>query len=137
MNYGYDDEVVLLAALTPPANAQTARCRSGARRVARLQGHLRSEKGDLDISFPVSKIEPKKNPMFQAHIDRARNQLPVDIAGWKSEASLSAKSLVVRLTAPEGATPPAKAHFFPELESLIEPAAPEKLTVAGRRSPSR
>ena len=37
------------------------------------------EKGDLDISFPVSKAQPRKNPMFQAHIDRARNQLPVDV----------------------------------------------------------
>ncbi|HEY2628676.1 MAG TPA: protein-disulfide reductase DsbD domain-containing protein [Usitatibacter sp.] len=133
LNYGYDDEVVLLVSLTPPANAPEG--------PAAIKAHAEwlvckdicvPEKGDLDISFPVSKAEPKKNPMFQAHIDRARNQLPLDVAGWKSEASMSGMSLVVRLTAPEGAAPPAKAHFFPERESLIEPAAPEKLTVAGR-----
>jgi thiol:disulfide interchange protein len=133
MNYGYDDEVVLLASLTPPANAPEG--------PAAIKAHAEwlvckdicvPEKGDLDLSFPVSKAEPKKNPMFQAHIDRARNQLPVDVAGWKSEASMSTTSLVVRLTAPDGAAPPAKAHFFPERESLIEPAAPEKITVAGR-----
>jgi thiol:disulfide interchange protein len=133
MNYGYDDEVVLLASLTPPANAPEG--------PAAIKAHAEwlvckdicvPEKGDLDLSFPVSKAEPKKNPMFQAHIDRARNQLPVDVAGWKSEASMSTTSLVVRLTAPDGAAPPAKAHFFPERESLIEPAAPEKVTVAGR-----
>ena len=70
--------------------------------------------------------------MFQAHIDRARNQLPVDVAGWKSEAAMTGQALVVRLTAPEGAEPPAKARFFPDREGLIEPAAPEKITRAGR-----
>ena len=133
MNYGYEDEVVLLTELTPPSNA-----REGA---APIKAHADwlvckdicvPEKGDLDISLPVSNAEPKKNPMFQAHIDRARNQLPVDAAGWKSEASMTGMTLVVRLTAPEGAEPPEEAHFFPERESLIEPAAPEKLTRNGR-----
>jgi len=133
MNYGYDDEVVLLTELTPPAGAREA--------TVPIKAHAEwlvckdicvPEKGDLDIALPVSKAEPKKNPMFQAHIERAKNQLPTDVAGWTSEASMSAGALVVRLTAPEGAEPPAKAHFFPEREGLIEPAAPEKLTRAGR-----
>ena len=133
MNYGYDDEVVLLTELTPPAGAREA--------TVPIKAHAEwlvckdicvPEKGDLDIALPVSKAEPKKNPMFQAHIERAKNQLPTDVAGWTSEASMSGGALVVRLTAPEGAEPPAKAHFFPEREGLIEPAAPEKLTRAGR-----
>ncbi len=132
MNYGYDDEVVLLSALTPPANAPE--------KPAVIKAHAEwlvckdicvPEKGDLDISLPVSKSEPKKNPMFQAHIDRARNQLPVPVPGWKSEASLTPQALVVRMTAPEGAEAPA-ALFFPDQEGLIEPAAPEKVTRAGR-----
>jgi thiol:disulfide interchange protein DsbD len=132
MNYGYDDEVVLLTELTPPANAPEG--------PASIKAHAEwlvckdicvPEKGDLDISFPVSKSAPKKNPMFQAHIDRARNQLPVSVPGWKSEASMTPQALVVRLTAPEGAEAPA-ALFFPEQEGLIEPAAPEKVTRAGR-----
>jgi len=133
MNYGYDDEVVLLAELTPPATAPEGN--------APIKAHAEwlvckdicvPEKGDLDIALPVSKAQPRKNPMFQAHIERAKNQLPIDVAGWTSEASMSAGALVVRLTAPEGAEPPANAHFFPEREGLIEPAAPEKLTRAGR-----
>ena len=133
MNYGYDDEVVLLSPLTPPANAPEG--------PASIRAHAEwlvckdicvPEKGELDISFPVSRSEPKKNPMFQAHIDRARNQWPADLAGWKSEAALTKQSLVVRLTAPEGAEAPAKVAFFPAQEGLIEPAAPEKVTRAGR-----
>ena len=132
MNYGYDDEVVLLSELTPPANAPE--------KPATIKAHAEwlvckdicvPEKGDLDISLPVSKSPPKKNPMFQAHIDRARNQLPVPVPGWKSEASMTAQALVVRLTAPEGAEAP-PALFFPDQEGLIEPAAPEKVTRAGR-----
>ena len=133
MNYGYDDEVVLLTELTPPAGAGESS--------ARIKAHAEwlvckdicvPEKGDLDIALPVSKAPPAKNPTFQAHIERARNQLPVDVAGWKSEASMGGSALVVRLTAPEGSEPPAQARFFPEREGLIEPAAPEKITRAGR-----
>jgi thiol:disulfide interchange protein DsbD len=133
MNYGYDDEVVLLSQLTPPANAAAG--------PASIKAHAEwlvcrdicvPEKGDLDLALAISNTEPKKNPMFQAHIDRARNQWPVELPGWKSEAALTNQALVVRLTAPEGAEAPAKASFFPEQEGLIEPAAPEKVTRAGR-----
>jgi hypothetical protein len=41
------------------------------------------------------------------------------------------KTLVVRLTAPAGATLPQKVAFFPEREMLVEPAAPQKVTREG------
>jgi thiol:disulfide interchange protein len=58
--------------------------------------------------------------------------LPVEPAGWKYEAALQGKSLIVRLTPPEGSQAPAKAVFFPERENLVEPAAPQKVTRDGR-----
>ena len=46
MNYGYDDEVVLLSELTPPANAPEGPASlKAACGMARLQGHLRSREG--------------------------------------------------------------------------------------------
>jgi thiol:disulfide interchange protein DsbD len=54
------------------------------------------------------------------------------MTGWKYDSSLAGKTLVVRLTAPAGTTPPAKVAFFPEREQLIEPAAPQNVTRDGQ-----
>ncbi|MGZ5104024.1 MAG: protein-disulfide reductase DsbD family protein, partial [Usitatibacter sp.] len=129
MNYGYEDEVVLLTELTPPASAPQG--------TASIAAHAQwlvckdicvPEKGEVELSIPVSSAEPAVDPRFVGSIERARNMLPVDLAGWKYESARQGKSLVVRLTPPQGTSVPAKATFFPERENLIEPAAPEKVT---------
>ena len=131
MNYGYEDEVVLLSELTPPANVKP-----GAYPVKAKAEWLVCkdvcipEKGELDLSLNVAAAEPAVNPRFQAHIERARAQLPADVQGWKFESGVQAGKLVVKMTPPAGATVPAKVAFFPEKEQLIEPAAPQKLTRA-------
>ncbi len=129
MNYGYEDEVVLLTDLTPPANAKP-----GAYPVKAKADWLVCkdvcipEKGELDLTVTVAAAEPAINPRFQAHIERARNQLPVAAPGWKFESAMQGGNLVLRLVPPAGATAPAAIRFFPERELLIEPAAPQKLT---------
>ena len=128
MNYGYEDEVVLLAELTPPASASGAVPVKARAEWLVCKDVCIPEKGELDMVVNVSPAEPSANPRFQANIERAVNQLPVDAAGWKYESALRGKSLVVRMTAPEGAAPPATAAFFPEREGLIEPPAPQKVT---------
>ena len=133
MNYGYEDEVVLLSELTPPASATPGKFPVKARAEWLVCKDICiPEKGELDIVLTVSAAEPSINPRWQASIDRARNQLPVDVPGWKYESWLRGKTLRVRMTPPEGATAPAKAAFFPERESLIEPAAPQKVAREGR-----
>ena len=129
MNYGYEDEVVLLAELTPPAAPAAGSVAIKARAEWLVCKDICiPEKGELDMVFAVSSAEPVVNPRWQAHIERARNQLPVDVAGWKYESALRGKTLMVRMTAPQGAAPPANAAFFPERENVIEPAAPQKVT---------
>lgn len=133
MNYGYDDEVVLLTELTPPADAKAGDVPVKAKAEWLVCKDICvPEKGEIDATIAVKPGEAALQPRWQAHIERARNMLPVEPAGWKYEAALRGKSLVVQLTAPEGQAPPAKATFFPERENLIEPAAPEKLTRQGR-----
>jgi thiol:disulfide interchange protein/DsbC/DsbD-like thiol-disulfide interchange protein len=133
MNYGYEDDVVLLSHLTPPADAKpgNADIRANAEWLV-CKDICVPEKGELDLSLPVSAAAPKADPRYRAHIERSQERLPVEIPGWKSEAAISGKSLVVRITAPEGAAPPSSATFFPERELLIEPAAPERVTREGR-----
>ena len=133
MNYGYEDEVVLLTEIVPPPSAKPGAAPLKARAEWLVCKDICiPEKGDLDMALMVALTEAPLNPRWQAHIDRARNMLPVDARGWTYASAMQGTSLVVRLTAPEGMSPPAKATFFPERENLIEPAAPQKITREGR-----
>jgi thiol:disulfide interchange protein DsbD len=133
MNYGYEDEVVLLTELTPPAGAQpgAAPIRAKAEWLV-CKDICVPEKGELDLVLPVASAQPAPDTRFAASVERALSQLPVDAKGWKYDAALQGKSLVVRLVPPEGVEVPAKVGFFPERENLIEPAAPQKVTRDGR-----
>ena len=132
MNYGYEDEVVLLVSMTPPADAPAG--------TADIKAHVEwlvckdiciPEKGDLDFQLPVSNAPPAPQPRWQAHIGRARNMLPVDAQGWKYDAAIGQGKLVVKLEPPPGVAPPKDIVFFPERENLVEPAAPQKVTREG------
>ena len=132
-NYGYEDEVVLLSELTPPANAPAGT----AKIVARAEWLVCKdvcipEKGELDLALPVSASEGAVDPRAQAAIKLAQSNLPAEPKGWKFESAVVGKSLVVRMTPPEGQSAPPKATFFPERENVIENAAPQKLTRDGR-----
>ena len=133
MNYGYEDDVVLISTLTPPPNAAPGTADIKAK-VAWLvcKDICVPEKGELDLALPVSAAAPEKDPRFLAHIERAQDMLPVQPAGWTSQAAIAGKSLVVRITAPAGSPPPDKVTFFPEREELIVPAAPEKVSRSGQ-----
>ena len=132
MNYGYEDEVVLLSEITPAANTRpgTYPIKANAEWLV-CKDVCIPEKGELDLSVKVAAAEPAVNPRFQAHIDRARAQLPAEPSGWKFESGLQGGNLVVKMTPPAGASLPAKIAFFPEKEQLIEPAAPQKVTRDG------
>jgi thiol:disulfide interchange protein DsbD len=133
MNYGYEDEVVLLTELTPPANVAHGAVPIKARAEWLVCKDICiPEKGELDATVNIAAADAPSNARVEAAIARARNNLPVDASGWKFESSLSSKALVVRLTPPEGVNVPAKVAFFPEREGLIEPAAPQKMSRDGR-----
>jgi DsbC/DsbD-like thiol-disulfide interchange protein len=90
MNYGYEDEVVLLTELTPPADAVTGNVPIKARAEWLVCKDICiPEKGELDLVIPVAPGESKPNPRFQAHIERARTMHPVSPAGWKYDSSIS------------------------------------------------
>lgn len=131
MNYGYEDEVVLLSQLTPPAGASGAQTLRAKAEWLVCKDICIPEKGELDLTLEVGPAEPKPDPRNVGSIERAKGMLPVAAPGWKSESSLSAKQLVVRLTPPPGTSPPKQVSFFPEREQLIEPAAPQKVTREG------
>lgn len=132
MNYGYEDEVVLLTELTPSASAKpgTYTLKAKAEWLV-CKDVCIPEKGELDLAMPVAAGEAAPNPRFQAHIERARNMLPVAATGWKFDAALQGGKLMVRMVPPPGGSVPARFAFFPDREQLIEPAAPQKVTRDG------
>jgi thiol:disulfide interchange protein/DsbC/DsbD-like thiol-disulfide interchange protein len=133
MNYGYEDEVVLLTELTPPADAAPGKVPLKARAEWLVCKDICiPEKGELDMTLAVAAAESPGNARMEAAIARARNNLPVEAPGWKFDSSLQGRALVVRLLPPEGVHAPTKVAFFPEREGLIEPAAPQKVTRDGR-----
>ena len=132
MNYGYEDEVVLLSELTPPASAKPGPVVIGAKAEWLVcKDVCIPEKGELELEMPVANGEAAADPRFLAHIERSQRMLPVKAEGWKFESSLAGKTLMVRLTPPAGTSAPQKVAFFPERELLIEPAAPQKLVREG------
>ena len=133
MNYGYEDEVVLLTELTPPANASAGKVPVKARAEWLVCKDICiPEKGELDTTLTLAATQAPANPRIEAAIERSRNNLPVDARGWKFESSLTKTALVVRLMPPQGVSAPAKVDFFPEREGLIEPAAPQKVARDGQ-----
>ncbi|MGZ5699179.1 MAG: protein-disulfide reductase DsbD domain-containing protein, partial [Usitatibacter sp.] len=133
MNYGYEDEVVLLTQMVPPANAPLGNANVKARAEWLVCKDICiPEKGELDLTIPVAQTEGPLSPRGEASIGRARNQLPEDAPNWHFAAAIAKGKLVVRLMPPEGVTAPPKLRFFPERENHIEPAAPQKLARDGR-----
>ena len=132
MNYGYEDEVLLISELTPPAGTKPGSypVRAKAEWLV-CKDICIPEKGELDLTLAVSDKEGAVDPRSRVAFERARNMLPAAASGWKFDSALQGGKLVVRLTPPAGAAAPKAIAFFPERESLIEPAAPQKVTLEG------
>jgi DsbC/DsbD-like thiol-disulfide interchange protein len=132
MNYGYEDEVLLVSDITPAASTAPGKHPIKAKAEWLVcKDVCIPEKGEVDLVVTVGSAEGPPDSRSAAQFERARAQLPFEPSGWKFESALQGKSLVVRMAPPAGTTPPQKVAFFPERELLIEPAAPQKVTRDG------
>ena len=124
MNYGYEDEVVLLTEMRAPQGAKPGDypIRADAEWLV-CKDICIPEKGTLDATITLGPEQPDVRGL--ASIERARNALPVAASGWTFESAIQGTTLVVRMKAAQGALPQS-VRFFPEREQLIEPAAPQK-----------
>ena len=129
MNYGYEDEVLLLTELTPPAGTKPGplTLKASATWLVCREVCI-PEKGDFTLAWNIADGNAATDSRNVGHFERAKSQLPVELTGWKMTAGRDGAKLTLRIEPPAGASVPAKVFFFPERENLIEAAAPQTLT---------
>ena len=135
VTYGYKDEVVLLATITPPADLQTGRSvRLGLSADFVVCGDICiPAHAERSLELPVRDAPPTASddaPLIRRHADR----LPVEHAQWATRAARSDSGFVLGVAPPadwEGSL--AGAYFFPADPVLLNHAADQPLgrTAAG------
>ncbi|MFH1725320.1 MAG: thioredoxin family protein [Elusimicrobiota bacterium] len=125
VNYGYEEEVLLLSRLKVPGAL-----RPGARVTlsARAEWLVCNEvclpaAADLSASLRAGPAPGPADPRFQA----ARRRLPVAPRGWRLDARPDGDFIVLSVRPPPGASlPRSSMRFFPREPLVIENAAPQE-----------
>ncbi|MCS7030301.1 MAG: protein-disulfide reductase DsbD family protein [Gloeomargarita sp. SKYG116] len=123
VNFGYKDEVILLAAITPPATitpGQTLDLRAQASWLV-CQTDCIPEATTLSLSLPVG-AQVVVNPETAARFDQVRSTHPQP-APWPVRYALTPETLTLRW--PERDV--TQAVFFPLADGIITNAAPQTL----------
>jgi thiol:disulfide interchange protein DsbD len=129
LNFGYEDEVLLLVDLTPPKEARPGPVAIKANADWLVCKEICiPEKGELDIALAVAAAEPAVDRGVQALFESTRRQLPVEPPGLKAQAGVSGRKLTIRIEAPAGTALPSTAFFFPVQGDVVEHPVPQKLT---------
>jgi thiol:disulfide interchange protein/DsbC/DsbD-like thiol-disulfide interchange protein len=131
MNFGYEDEVLLLVQLTPPAGALPgARVDLAARADWLVCKDVCIPGGaDLKLALPVA-AQARPGP-HAALFERMQARVPGALRADKVSATLDADRIRLAFTA----TPtPKQVEFFPLEEARIEAAAPQVLQADGGAS---
>lgn len=137
VSYGYEGEVLLPVAITPPASLAPG---SDVRVAARVDWLECKEiclpgKAELDFTLPVSESAPLPAPEVAPLFAEARAQLPVPAEGWSARSAAADGRVLLALGPPAGIPLPAEAYFFPEQAEVVDFAAPQTLaaTASGFR----
>lgn len=131
MNFGYEDEVLLLVQLTPPAGALPgARVDLAARADWLVCKDVCIPGGaDLKLALPVA-AQARPGP-YAALFERMKARVPASLRAEKVSATLDADRIRLAFTA---TPPPKRIEFFPLEEARIEAAAPQVLQSDGGAS---
>jgi thiol:disulfide interchange protein/DsbC/DsbD-like thiol-disulfide interchange protein len=128
VNYGYEDEVLLLTDVVVAPDFASGRMVSLNARADWLvcKEICIPEGADLSLTLPVaSRAEP--DPRWAGPIARTRAALPRPLQGWDLAATGHGAQVDLALTARAGAGDPGDVRFFPFSEGKIEAAAPQRL----------
>ncbi len=134
MNYGYYDEVVLLATVTPPADLA-----AGSVEFAAVADFLVCADvcipatANVDLTLPVRAGTGAIAASASAPlIRRFRGQMPIDGADWGARAARTEGGFVVSVTPPEGWSGAFNgAYFFPDDPITLSHVADQPAGLAG------
>jgi len=132
VDYGYEDQVLLMAPIEPPANLRPGSSVTLAADVRWLvcREICLPEQAHLTLSLPVQKQLPKGDPAWRQLFQKTKALLPKPLPrGWKASAIAEKDDFV--LTVITGA-PEKAATFFPLEPGQIDNAAPQKVNFLDR-----
>lgn len=131
VNFGYEDEVVLLAQITPPVDLPADGMVQLAAKVDWLVCKEMCIPGSAELGFTLSVAETVTiDPQVQSIFDTYRDRLPIGASelGWRVSAQRHGEMLEIKLTPTGGRTAhPRSVVFFPEQPGLIDNAAEQRL----------
>ena len=127
VNYGYDGEVLLLADVAVPREAQPGDTLTLAGKAEWLvcRETCIPEEAQLDLALPVAE-RSDLYPQWGKAIAATREALPGRVPGWLFAARGDAQKVIVTLTGPAGTSLPTGVHFFPFQEGRIEPSGQQE-----------
>ena len=132
VDYGYEDQVLLMAPIEPPANLRPGSSVTLAADVRWLvcREICLPEQAHLTLSLPVQKQLPKGDPAWRQLFQKTKALLPKPLPrGWKASAIAEKDDFV--LTVITG-VPEKAATFFPSEPGQIDNAAPQKVNFLDR-----
>lgn len=135
VSYGYENAVLLLTQITPPAawTGGTVRLRA---RVGWLMCNEMCIPGNalVTLDLQASSDVPSADPRWAMPLAAAREMLPAEPFEWVVAGDFDPNFVVIRFT-PRGEAPPYAQddfHFFPYQENVIDYLATQELSRAGR-----
>jgi DsbC/DsbD-like thiol-disulfide interchange protein/cytochrome c biogenesis protein CcdA len=131
MNFGYEDEVLLLTDISVPANA-SGNAKLGARAswLVCNEEHCIPEEAHLALSLPVGAGQPSS---WTRAIAETRAALPVKadaLGAWRFAAQSEARQVALKIVPPKGIAPKSLV-FFPFDEGKIENAGAQSFARSG------
>ena len=134
MNYGYHDEVVFLATVTPPAELP-----DGSVDLAAVADFLVCAdvcipaSADLDLTLPVrAGTAPMAVSESASLIRRFRDQMPVESDDWAARAARTEGGFVLSIAPPDGWSGAFNGvYFFPDDPTILSHVADQPAGLAG------
>jgi DsbC/DsbD-like thiol-disulfide interchange protein len=131
-SYGYEGEVLLPVAITPPASLAAGTSVTLAARADWLECREACLPGrrELSLVLPVRAEAPRPDARWAEVFARTRRQLPEAATGWRFALSEAGPRMVLSIEPPPAAGELRGARFFPEEPQVIDHAAPQALAKA-------
>ncbi|MCS3656152.1 protein-disulfide reductase DsbD family protein [Salinibacter ruber] len=133
ISYGYSDEVLLIATVTPPDTLTpgTTATLGGRAKWLICEEICLPAHSDVEVTLPVAE-EASPKPGRASAFEAARAKHPKRVSDWSVGAGRSEGRYTLILGAPDGARPDLEgAYFFPAEKSVVDPGAPQPVTRNG------